>query len=284
MMIRVGMGTICAYPLPLETAFRISRDLGYDGVEVMVTGDPKTRDAATLARLAERYEQPILSVHAPVLLLTSFVWSRDPEVKLEKTAELAATLGADSVVVHPPFRWQAGYAGSFERIVREVSQRHAIQVAVENMFPWKIARRSLKAYSPTPDPTLLDVDTMTLDFSHASLSGRDSLELALAMGPKLRHIHLCDGSGSLDEGKVFDEHLIPGRGTEPVAEVLEYLAKTGWTGTIAAEVMTRKVRGMDAKLAVLSETLAFARTHLDVAPPAETQRGVTSTARPRTRR
>jgi sugar phosphate isomerase/epimerase len=261
-MIRVGMGTICAYPLSLETAFRMSRDVGFDGVEVMVTNDARTRDAATIARLSEKYDQPVLSVHAPVLLLTTFVWSRDPEVKLEKTAELAATLGAEAVVVHPPFRWQADYARNFERIVREVSQRHSIQVAVENMFPWKIARRSLKAYSPSPDPTMLDVDTMTLDFSHASLSGRDSLELALAMGQKLRHIHLCDGSGSLDEGKVFDEHLIPGRGTEPVAEVLEYLAKSGWTGTIAAEVMTRKARGMDAKLAVLAETLAFARTHL----------------------
>ena len=261
-MIRVALGTVSAYPLPLEAAFRLSRDVGYDGVEVMVTTDPKTRDAALLSRLSDQYDQPILSIHAPVLLLTTFVWGRDPQVKLERTAELAAALGADTAVVHPPFRWQADYARNFERIVRETSDRHGVTVAVENMFPWKIARRSLKAYSPSPDPTMLDVDAMTLDFSHASLSGRDSLELALAMGEKLHHVHLCDGSGSLDEGKVFDEHLVPGRGTEPVAEVLEYLAKTGWEGTIAAEVMTRKARGMDAKEAVLAETLEFARAHV----------------------
>lgn len=261
-MIRVGMGTICAYPLPLEDAFRLSRDIGYDGVEVMVTTDRATQQADAIRRLSDQYEQPVLSIHAPVVLLTSFVWGTDPKVKLERTAQLAADVGADTVVVHPPFRWQAGYAIDFERIVREVGEHSGRVIAVENMFPWKVARRSLRAYSPSPDPTMLDVDAMTLDFSHASLSGRDSLELTLAMGEKLRHIHLCDGSGSLDEGKVFDEHLIPGRGTEPVAEVLHYLAKRDWDGTIASEVMTRKARGMAAKEAILRETLEFAREHI----------------------
>ncbi len=261
-MIRVGMGTVCLFPLPLEDAFRHSRDLGYDGVEVMVTTDRATQNADAINRLSDKYEQPVLSIHAPVVLLTTFVWGTDPKVKLQRSAELAAKVGADTVVVHPPFRWQADYAVNFERIVREVGASSGRTIAVENMFPWKVARRSLRAYSPSPDPTLLDVDTMTLDFSHASLSGRDSLELALAMGDKLRHIHLCDGSGSLDEGKVFDEHLIPGRGTEPVAEVLHYLAKSGWDGSIAAEVMTRKARGMKAKLAILRETLEFARVHI----------------------
>ena len=108
---------------------------------------------------------------------------------------------------------------------------------------------------------MLDVDAMTLDFSHASLTGRDSLELALAMGDRLRHIHLCDGSGSLDEGKIFDEHLVPGRGTQPVAEVLEYLARRGWDGEIAAEVAARKARGRPAS-APPAETLDFARAHI----------------------
>lgn len=282
-MIRVGLSSTCLFPKPLETSFRWSSEVGYDGMEVMVTNDPRTQDAARLLDLAEQYSQPIMSIHAPVLFLTQFVWGRDDQVKLEKTAELAKAVGATSVVVHPPFRWQAGYARNFERIVRQTSEQLQMQIAVENMFPWRIARRSLKAYAPSPDPTMLDVDAMTLDFSHASLTGRDSLELALAMGDKLRHIHLCDGRGSLDEGKVLDEHLIPGRGTEPVAEVLEHLARTGWDGTIAAEVMTRKVKGMDAKLAVLAETLAFAREHTAVEPPPETP-AVTSTEQPRTRR
>ena len=104
---------------------------------------------------------------------------------------------------------------------------------------------------PFPEPNPLH--------SHAALSGRDSLEMARALGPRLRHVHLCDGSGSLDEGRVFDEHLLPGYGSQPVSEVLQYLSDTGWSGNIVAEVNTRKAKTEDERLALLTETLAFGR-------------------------
>jgi sugar phosphate isomerase/epimerase len=271
-MIRVGMSTSCVYPLGAEHAFRLSHLAGYDGVEIMVTGEDLTRDAARLRDMSERYEQPILSIHAPVLLLTPFVWGRDPQGKLERAAEHAAAVGAPSVVVHPPFRWQSGYARDFLSIVRKTAKNHDVEIAVENMFPWKMARQSLRAYAPSPDPTQMDCDAMTLDFSHASLAGRDSLELAMAMGSRLRHVHLCDGSGSLDEGKVFDQHLVPGDGTEPVAEVLEYLARENWDGSVVAEVNTRKVRNEQQRLDLLGQTLAFAREKLFQQPPVPRER------------
>jgi sugar phosphate isomerase/epimerase len=260
-VIRIGMSSTCVYPLPLEDAFRLAKLAGYDGVEVMVTRDEVTQDAAALSTLSERYSLPILSIHAPVLLLTHFVWGRDPRVKLERSAALAAQVGADTVVVHPPFRWQAGYAEDFLDIVRGLGAETGLQIAVENMFPWKIGGRGVKAYSPGWDTTVLDCPAVTLDFSHCSLSGHDSLAMATALGDRLRHVHLCDGSGSLDEGRVFDEHLLPGRGAEPVAEVLNLLADARWTGAIVAEINTRTARTEPDRLAMLAEALAFGRLH-----------------------
>jgi sugar phosphate isomerase/epimerase len=260
-VIRIGMSSTCVYPLPLEDAFRLAQLAGYDGVEVMVTRDEVTQDAAKLTALSERYSLPILSIHAPVLLLTHFVWGRDPRVKLEKSAALAARVGADTVVVHPPFRWQAGYAEDFLDIVRRLGAETGLQIAVENMFPWKIGGRGVKAYSPGWDTTLMDCPAVTLDFSHSALSGYDSLAMATALGNRLRHVHLCDGSGSLDEGRVFDEHLLPGRGTQPVAEVLNLLADARWTGAIVAEINTRTARTEPDRLAMLTEARAFARLH-----------------------
>jgi hypothetical protein len=164
-MISIGMSTSCVYPLGMEQAFRLARLAGYDGVEVMITNDPTTQDADALLRLSERYSMPILSVHAPVLLLTTFVYGRDPRVKLERSAEHAARLGAGSVVVHPPFRWQSGYADEFERIVRETAQANGVDICVENMFPWKVGGRGIKAYKPSSYPLDMDVDAMTLDCS-----------------------------------------------------------------------------------------------------------------------
>jgi sugar phosphate isomerase/epimerase len=261
-MISIGMSTSCNFPLSVEQSFRLARLAGYDGLEVMVTTDPVTRDAAALRALSERYSMPILSIHAPSLFLTQFVWGRDAQLKLERSAELAAEVGASAVVVHPPFRWEAGYAKNFERIVRQTGQNTGVEICVENMFPWKVGHKNLKAYAPSPDPLDLDVDAMTLDFSHASLTGRDSLEYAMAMGDKLRHIHLCDGKRSVDQGNMKDEHLLPGHGTEPVAEVLTMLAEGGFTGHVVAEVGLHRIRNTQTRLEMLVETAAFAKHHL----------------------
>ncbi|MDQ1545712.1 MAG: hypothetical protein QOH69_616 [Actinomycetota bacterium] len=254
-MISIGMSTSCVFPLPLDEAFRLARLSGYDGVEIMVTNDKATQDAERLRALSRSYGIPILSIHAPVLLATQLVWGVSPAVKLERSAALAQAVGATTVVVHPPFRFQAAYARRFERTTNEVGERFGVDVAVENMFTWTIGGRDVRAYAPSPYPTDLDVRAMTLDFSHAALAGRDGLEFALAMGPRLRHIHLCDGLG----GTLFDEHLIPGHGSQPVAEVLGYLAGTRWNGSIVAEVHTHNARTTDGRLAILGETLAFAR-------------------------
>lgn len=264
-MISIGMSTSCAFPLGLEAAFRLGRIAGYDGIEVMVTGDTATQNASSLNALSDKYEMPVLAIHAPVLLLTTSVWGKDHALKLLRSAELAAEVGARSVVVHPPFRWQGEYATRFESTVRDVHQKTGIEICVENMFPWSFGGKSLKAYLPSPDPLDLDVDHMTLDFSHASLSGRDSLEMAMAMGDRLRHIHLCDGRKSFEQGNIFDEHLAPGRGTQPVAETLQYLAGNGWDGQIVTEVVTHKVRDWKKKLALMIESVAFAREHLEQA-------------------
>ena len=257
-MIRVGMSTSCVFPLPLEEAFRLARLSGFDGVEIMVTNDKATQDAEKLRSLSHSYGIPILSIHAPVLLATQLVWGTDPKRKLEKSAELARAVGAATVVVHPPFRWQAAYSRDFERVVGELAARYEVEVAVENMFSWTVRGTQVRAYSPSPYPTDLAVDSMTLDFSHAALAGRDGLEFAHAMGSRLRHVHLCDGLG----GTLFDEHLIPGRGAQPVAEVLKLLSTTGWDGSIVAEVSTHRARNTDDRLAILGETLAFARAAL----------------------
>ena len=266
-VMRIGLSTSSVYPLPTEHAFRIAATAGYDGVEVMVTRDEITQSPESLLDLSERYGVPVLSIHAPVLLLTHFVWGRDPQVKLERSAELAHAVGASTVVVHPPFRWQAGYAEDFLGIVRSTAREREVEIAVENMFPWKMAGRTVAAYSPGWNPATMDCDAVTLDFSHAALSGIDPEQFAETCGDRLRHVHLCDGSGAIGEGRLFDEHLLPGRGTQPVAEVLRMLARRGWSGSIVAEVNTRKARTDEEREALLAETLAFAREHSRSAMP-----------------
>ena len=259
-MISIGMSTSCVFPLPLETAFRLAREAGFDGVEVMITEHPATRSADRLVELSHRYELPILSVHAPVLPFTQLVWGTDPALKLERSAELALEVGATTVVVHPPYRWQPRYASRFIEHVDEVSGDYRVEVAVENMFPLALGPLRVGVFAPGWDPLAAGARAMTLDFSHAALAGRDSLELAMSAGGRLRHVHLCDSTGMSHS----DEHLVPGHGTQPVAEVLQYLGQRGWNGSLVAEVATRGAGSEAERAAMLSETVRFARTHVAI--------------------
>ena len=82
------------------------------------------------------------------------------------------------------------------------------------------------------------------------------------MGDRLGHVHLADGKGSAK-----DEHLVPGRGTQPCAELLERLALTGFDGHVVIEVNTRRAMSGAEREADLAEALAFTRLHLASAVP-----------------
>lgn len=264
-MISIGMGTTSALPRRLHDAFRLAAEAGFDGVEIMVTSDPDTRDPRVITALSERFGMPVLSIHAPVLVLTTFVYGLDARVKLERSVELAQQVGATTVVVHPPFRWQVFAARNFEASVRELTARSGIAIAVENMFPVTVRGRDREAYAPSWNPGELTVDALTLDFSHAALAGVSALDLARQWGDRLRHVHLCDGSSIEPNDRVLDEHLLPGRGAQPVAEVLQLLARRGFAGSLIAEINTRSCGSDDdARLALLRETVQFARQHTAV--------------------
>jgi sugar phosphate isomerase/epimerase len=255
--VRVALSTSSVYPESGADAFEIAARLGYDGVEVMVWTDPVSQDPAALARLAQHYGIPVLSVHAPTLLVTQRVWGKEPWPKLERSLQMALDLGAGAVVAHPPFRWQKEYAAGFVDGVEELTQRYGLPMTVENMYPWRARSREVQAYLPGWDPVTQPYKHVTLDFSHASTAGGDSLQMARDLGDRLTHIHLADGVGSAK-----DEHLVPGRGTQPCAEVLGLLAEQAWHGTVAVEVNTRKCKTRQEREAELAECLAFARLHL----------------------
>ncbi|WP_280396940.1 sugar phosphate isomerase/epimerase family protein [Nocardia carnea] len=274
--IKVGLSTASVYPQNTEAAFRYAAELGYDGVELMVWAEPASQNIDTVRRYARKYSVPVLAVHAPCLLISQRVWGADPVAKLARSVRSAETLGADTVVVHPPFRWQRRYAEGFAEQVAELEQRSSVAVAVENMFPMRadklFGRRSgdirrlerrggpgwaLTAFSPTYDPTDTGFRHYTLDLSHTATAGTDALALADRMGAGLVHLHLADGRGA-----AHDEHLIPGEGTQPCAEVCAALVGNGFTGHAVAEINTQEARTTAARAAMLTRTLEFARTHL----------------------
>lgn len=254
----VALSTASVWPERIDRAFELAADLGYDGVEVMVWTDPASQDLPALSRLSQRHGVPILAVHAPCLLISQRVWASDPVLRLRRSAEATAELGASTMVIHPPFRWQRRYALSFRDEVLAAQARSGVRIAVENMFPIRRRGFAVSGFYPTPDPTDAGYPHYTLDLSHTAASGEDAFALMDRMGCGLVHIHLTDGSGS-----PRDEHLVPGHGNQPVGKVCERLVRDGFAGTVVVEITTRHLRSRAERLAAVSESLLFARLHME---------------------
>ncbi len=254
---RVGLSTASVYPESTAKGFEYAARLGYDAVEVMVGIDAISQDVSAVEHLSSYYGVPIASVHAPCLLITQRVWGTDPWEKLRRSAAMAQRVGAETVVVHPPFRWQRDYARGFEDGIARLEIETGLAFAVENMYPWRASRRELQAYVPGWDPVDFAYTNVTLDLSHSSTAGSDPVAMAKRLGDRLRHVHITDGSGSAK-----DEHLVPGRGNQPCAEFLELLADGDYAHDVVVEINTRRCGNSVEREADLAESLAFTRLHL----------------------
>jgi sugar phosphate isomerase/epimerase len=267
--IPVALSTASVYPESTATAFEMAGRLGYDGVEVMVWTDVISQDINAVRRLSDHHGVPVLAVHAPCLLITQRVWGPDPWAKLQKAQRCAETVGARTVVVHPPFRWQREYARDFVTGIAKMADETDVVFAVENMFPLRApgrGRREVVPYAPDWSPVEHDYGHVTLDLSHTAVSGSDAIAMADLLGDRLSHVHMADGLGTPK-----DEHLVPGRGGQPCAELLERLRRTSYGGVVVVEINTRRAVNRAEREADLAEALAFTRLHLEGRQPSHVQ-------------
>lgn len=252
---RVLLSSASVFPEPLDAAFEIASELGYDGIEVMIWSDPASQNPDEIHALIDQTQLPVGAVHAPCLLITTRVWGTDAGRKLARSVTLASRVNASTVVVHPPFRWQPKYAREFGVGVRELERQSGIKIAVENMFPVRVRHREISAYVPHWDVAEYPFKHLTLDTSHAVVSRSDPLDMLATMGQRLTHVHIGDGTG-----RPVDEHLVPGRGVGQCAQVLSAI-DPAYTGDVVVEVSTRSL-DRDQRMSDLAEALAFTRRHL----------------------
>ncbi len=260
----VALSTASVYPESTAHAFAYAAKVGYDAMEVMVGIDALSQQVSAVKQLSDHHELPIVAIHSPCLLFTQRVWGTEPWGKLQRSAEMAEAVGAEVVVVHPPFRWQREYAAGFVEGIAQLEKETGMAFAVENMYPWRAsskrgADRGVEMYVPGWDPSEESYANQTIDLSHAAIARSDVVSMAERMGSRLRHVHLTDGSGSAK-----DEHLVPGRGVMEAGAFLRHLAVTGFDGHIVLEINTRKCSTREERERDLVESLEFTREHFVV--------------------
>lgn len=227
---RIVLSTASFFP-DTALAFRMAAECGFEGVEVMVNHDRRSQSVESVRELSEQYDMAVRAVHVPCLMVSQHVWGWSPEVKLRRSVEMAAAVGAAVVVVHPPFRWQRAHAATFRALVDELDGAEGGPVVtVENMYTIDTMRRRVEPWWDDGEG-LLSFPALTLDTSHAGAQRQDVVELYHQMGDRVQHLHLSDSTSTKG-----DEHLPPGMGTLPLGELAAAMAADGFGGDVVLEV------------------------------------------------
>lgn len=232
MQISISTGTLFTYPL--RRVFEIAREVGFDGVELIINQEFQRVNAREIIReLAGML--PIYSIHAPFMPLDGWGGAID---SLKRCVDLAAACRVPLVSFHPA-SWLGGEIRFWRWMYRVLDYQKElgtdeVLLALENM-PWT-GRFKVNPYILSQTGRMIDFITernlfLTFDCTHMG-SGKanfiNDFYLFYNSG-RIRNIHFSDyGHGR--------EHLLPGHGILPLTRFLNHLRNTGYSETLTLEL------------------------------------------------
>ncbi len=271
---KLSFSTASFYHLPLGFSLGLARELGFDGVELVIGPDYLLRGERAVQRLVQEMGVRPLSLHPPMIPFGLPVprWPRREAPNVLKAVETARSFGCELVVIHATAARREG--GPTWRAYTQ-----AMKTALEMPGPpitvgVEINQHTKRAYREPMD----DVETVlrfvedqgehvgiTLDTAHTAANGDDLLALYAKVRPRLRNIHLSDW---MIRGGKHRTHLVPGEGRAPLAGFLGVLARDGYAGLVTLEVSPYHLHAWSLSQARerLAESLAYVRAYIQPAP------------------
>jgi sugar phosphate isomerase/epimerase len=232
MRISVSTGTLFIFPL--RKIFQIAREVGFDGLELIINQDfQKVNSRKVIKELAEI--MPILSIHAPFMPLDG--WG-SPVDSLARCVELAADSDVPLVNFHPP-SWLGGELGFWRWMYRIIDFQkeiggEGVAVTMENM-PW-VGRFKINPHILANTEKMLEFIRernlyLTFDCTHMGSGKANFINdfYLLYNSGRIRNIHFSDyGHGR--------EHLLPGHGILPLTRFLNHLRSADYKETLTLEL------------------------------------------------
>jgi sugar phosphate isomerase/epimerase len=286
MSIPVILSTGSLFNFDIDTAMALASEAGFDGIELMVDWRRETYQVEHLQKLMSRHQLPILAIHSPFAKMFMPDWPRDPVESIQKSVQLAETLGARTVVVHPPERWLRFQAlmispnqarklslplpvispGRLGRWLREelpaFQAQTEVKVAVENMPCRRLGPFKLEPHHFHTPQMLNQFQHLTLDTTHVGTRETDLLAFHRQVEARVAHIHLSNFNGK--------EHQLLHNGVLPLAALLQRLAQQAFAGLVSLELSPSSLHVEDeAQLRHnLKASLVFCREALAAKIPA----------------
>jgi sugar phosphate isomerase/epimerase len=239
----LSFSTGTLYHFPLHTTFRLVREAGLDGVELVLGPEVILRGADYVRHLSRRYALPVLSLHPPIV---PYPGQGHPARILPQLISLAEQVDCDLIVLHTPKtesvddpRWQ-----QFVAVLLHERSGTGVRISLENGGIFRDSDkhyilhdlRRLRAFADRHDLPL------TFDTSHAGTSDDELIEAYAAVNGRVVNVHLSD----LAKRPLFPDwpplytffrhHQLPGEGMLPLAEFMRVLAASDYSGPVTLEV------------------------------------------------
>lgn len=242
---------------------------GFDGVDFGIGAAMKAAETLGGSAFGVKNFMGDLGV-APAAFGLDVEWRRDDEsfeqgmASLREKADFANILGATrcvtwmppSVNMHVP-DWERLVVRRFSEIAT-VLEESGIRFGLEWVGPHHLRASGANAMGTndwihTMDGTLaliqqLDVPTVGLlvDSYHCYTTGVTEDEIAALGDNRIVHVHINDApEGAGPEGARDGERLLPGEGEIDLSSFLNGLRRAGYTGYIAAEILSPNFIGDD---------------------------------------
>lgn len=265
---KLSFSTASFYHLPLRFTLGLARELGFDGVELVVGPEYLLRGQRGTQALCDRLGVTPLSLHPPLRRMPG--WPFNHARNVVQTVAAARAFGCEVVVIHATDAWQEGnrrwreYAAAMKAARETPGPPIAIAVEISQII------KGRRYAMDDVDTVLRFVEDqgeqvgITLDTAHTGANGDDLLALYARLRPRLRNIHLSDWAirGGKDR-----THLVPGEGALPLAEFLGTLARDRYAGLVTLEVSPYHLHAWSLRAGRerLAKSLAYVYAHLHAA-------------------
>ncbi len=242
----VSITTGSFYIYPLNAAFRLIADAGYDTVELVVGPELWLRGCGYVGRLAEEHGLRVLSVHPPILPFPG--WTDIPAA-LPRLAKIALSLQAALLCIHPP-DVPSPDSAILRRFVEAVGETLRLlegtgtRLALENLAHFNRKDARLWLHQPENLAALAKEHglPLVLDTAHADSTPLGLEGVYALFRDRLANVHLSDvrRAGHRPGAKylqtIIVHHRLPGRGSLPLDALLADLLARGYGGPLTLEL------------------------------------------------
>ncbi len=260
---KIILSTGSLYTYPFEESFRVAKELGFDGIELLLDPSNLKFTPSNIQNLSKKYNIPILSIHSPFKLNgTGNYWN-----SIISSSKFALNIKPQLLNVHPPkgIFFKSYKINKFKDYIKRCRRiLNGINLTIENM-PIRFRNRIIN-YSKyaIPDPDKLYLFSkkegihLTFDTTHLGTMGLDIVKYFKKLNDRILNIHISDYDKS--------EHLELGKGNLPLSKLLKTLKSLDYDGLLTIELQPLDKQGKNIAMEKKSiyNSLIFCKKFLEV--------------------